>query len=153
MTVEQERLIRVIEAAFKDVQLGEGTGLMEAQRLDDYADSATKARYRESDEKLDWSLIDAAHLDRCSSSLSFFDAAGMRFHLPAFLCTDLRDSLQCCDVTLFLATSIYYLGPSQFELLTPQQREAVREYLWFNLSFNQFLSSSIEAALENYWME
>jgi len=37
------------------------------------------------DEKMNWENIPSSELERCNSSLSFFDAKGMRFHLPAFM--------------------------------------------------------------------
>ena len=69
-----DALCDTIRNAFSGVKLGKGVGLQEAQGLDDYDDAATRARYRASDEKEDWSRIPAAELNRCYSSLSFFDA-------------------------------------------------------------------------------
>src|SRR5436190_8367262 len=86
-----QEVCRAIEAAFAGVTLGGGVGLQEAQGLDDYADDETRAAYRADDEKDDWHRIPAEALQRCNSSLSFFDAEGMRFHLPAYLLADLRD--------------------------------------------------------------
>ena len=48
---------------------------------DDYEDAATCEALRLTDEKDDWSKIAVADLNQCYSSLSFFDAEGMRFHL------------------------------------------------------------------------
>jgi len=72
-----------IRDAFGDVQLGSGVGLREAQALDDYAGDADRAARRAFDRKTDWQSIASAELNECNSSLSFFDAEGMRFHLPA----------------------------------------------------------------------
>jgi hypothetical protein len=55
----------------------------QAQAIDDYEDEATCGRHLQDDEKEDWSRIPIEGLNRCNSSLSFFDAEGMRFHLPA----------------------------------------------------------------------
>ena len=74
-----------IQDAFTDVVLGEGVGLWQAQGIDDYKSLAECLILRERDEKLDWSKISAKDLNMCNSSLSFFDAQGMHFHLPAFL--------------------------------------------------------------------
>src|SRR5688500_17196676 len=85
-----EALCDLIREAFAGVKLGNGIGLQEAQGIDDYADKETCARYRAGDEKEDWTRIPAEELSRCNSSLSFFDAEGMRFHLPAFLVAELQ---------------------------------------------------------------
>ena len=73
-----------IQDAFADVVLGEGVGLWQAQGIDDYKSLAECLILREHDEKLDWSKISVQDLNKCYSSLSFFDAQGMLFHLPAF---------------------------------------------------------------------
>ena len=47
--------------------------------LDDHEDDANRARYRASDDKETWARISVGELDRCYSSLCFFDAEAMRF--------------------------------------------------------------------------
>src|SRR5687767_4152799 len=71
------QLCERIEAAFDGVTLGKGVGLHEGQAIDDYEDASTRGAYRAKDEKKDWRKIPAEALNRCSSSLSFFDAEGM----------------------------------------------------------------------------
>ena len=60
--VEAQEVCAVISSAFKGVSLGNGIGLTEAQGLDDYADAATCAAYREKDEKDDWERITSDEL-------------------------------------------------------------------------------------------
>ena len=79
MTDEEKQVAELIRAAFRDVRLGDGIGLMQGKGLDDYADKKTVVKYRLQDEKDDWSKIPAEKLNDCHSSLSFFDAEGMRF--------------------------------------------------------------------------
>jgi len=86
--LEKERLKETIGEAFMGVCLGQGVGLREAQGLDDFASKERCAEYRATDERLS-GRPRADDLNRCSSSLSFFDAEGMRFHLPAYLLCDL----------------------------------------------------------------
>ena len=90
MTPDESRVADLIRAAFSGVTLGDGVGLCEAQGLDDYEDDATLAKLRRRDETQDWLRISVEDLNRCYSSLSFFDAEGMRFHIPAFLIADLE---------------------------------------------------------------
>lgn len=150
--VEKERVLALIRKAFQGVTLGDGVGLREGEGLDDYAGQATLAAYRALDEKLDWSAIPATDLDRYSSSLSFFDADGMRFHLPAYLVADLDRRLQTVSIVFHL-TCVSHDGPSRFDTLSPDQREAVREFLLLRLSDNdyEFERPLIEAALRDYW--
>jgi hypothetical protein len=88
--VEGQEVCDLIRSAFKGVSLGNGIGLTEAQGLDDHGDSATRAAYREKDEKEEWERITPDELWACNSSLSFFDPEGMRFHLPAYLIAQIR---------------------------------------------------------------
>lgn len=80
-----ESLCEKIREAFAGVKLGNGVGLHEAQGLDDYEDPGTCASYRANDEKEDWGRIPAEEMNHCCSSLSFFDAEGMRYSETAQL--------------------------------------------------------------------
>lgn len=143
---------RTIEAAFVGVTLGGGVGLQEAQGIDDYADAETRAAYRAKDEKDDWSRIPAEALQRCYSSLSFFDAEGMRFHLPAYLLAGLRGEYGC---NLAFCLTQTCRNDHYFRLLSDTQRRAVRAFLLHILddSDYQFDRPHILRALEDYWIE
>ena len=95
--------------------LGAGTGLHKGQGLDDYAGPQACARMRESDEKTNWSRLSIYELNHCHSSLSFFDAEGMRFHLPAFLMAELRDEFKFNLVFCFTDMSDYRLVAAKGE--------------------------------------
>lgn len=147
-----QEVCHVIEAAFAGVTLGSGVGLQEAQGLDDYADANTCAAFRASDEKCDWHRISAETLRRCNSSLSFFDAEGMRFHLPAYLLADLRG-----DYGFGMAFCLTQTGDYDryFRLLTDDQRRAVRAFLLHILDDPdyEFDRHHIRRALDEYWTE
>ena len=147
-----QEVCRTIESAFAGVTLGGGVGLQEAQGLDDYADAATCAAYRANDEKDDWHRIAAEALKHCNSSLSFFDAEGMRFHLPAYLLADLRDDYGFGMAFCLTQTSDY---DRYFRLLSEAQRRAVRAFLLHILDDPdyQFDRPHILHALDDYWTE
>ena len=147
-----QEVYRTIEAAFAGVSLGGGVGLQEAQGLDDYADAAACAAYRSNDEKDDWHRIPAKALQHCNSSLSFFDAEGMRFHLPAYLLADLRDDYGFGMAFCLTQTSDY---DRYFSLLSEAQRRAVRAFLLHILDEPDyhFDRPHIIRALDDYWAE
>lgn len=150
MDEHETRVANLFREAFRGVQLDEGVGLMQAQGLDDYADDQTLNRYRAGDEKDDWSRIPVNDLHQCYSSLSFFDAEGMRFHLPAYLIADLEGTFE--QDVLFTLTCFEYENLSRFALLSDAQRHAVREYLLLQLSrSDDFVRPMIEKALSEYW--
>jgi hypothetical protein len=152
LTADKERVLGLVRKALQGVTLGAGVGLRQGQGLDDYADERTLSSYRTQDEKHDWSAIPVADLDQCYSSLSFFDADGMRFHLPAYLVADLEGSLRTADV-LFHLVHFAHGAASRFDTLSPAQRDAVREFLLLRLSDAhwEFEHPMIEAALGGFW--
>lgn len=148
-----EALCSQIRAAFADVRLGEGIGLREAQGLDDYADAQTCARYRAGDEKDDWQRLTAEALNACYSSLSFFDEAGMRFHLPAFLIAEIQG--QYLQDLVFQLAHLNDYSRTQYAGLSRVQRQAVRSYLLYLLDKEQsaFDQPHIQRALDEYWTD
>lgn len=82
---KKEELIKKINNAFQDVKLEDGIGLWEAQGHDDRLTANECIVLRKKDEKNDWNNIPIIDLYKCSSSLSFFDSKGLRFHMPIFL--------------------------------------------------------------------
>lgn len=140
-----------IRKAFAGVRLGLGVGLYEAQAIDNYASSKEdQARLREKDEKEDWRNISIESLNECNSSLSFLDAEGMRFHIPAYLIADLNG-----DYRFGLAFSLVNpLGiEAQFKLLSESQRSAVRRYLEYIAQEKHYAfdREAIVQALSGYW--
>jgi hypothetical protein len=149
--LKNKDLIFRIREAFKGVLLDGGIGLSEAEAIDDYKDEAFKKAGREKDEKQDWEKIPSAELNEYHCSLSFFDAKGMRFHLPAFLIADLKQEYRFGMA--FALTHLSDYTKAQFSLLTHPQRQAVRCFLEYLLvdPDHEYERPAIRAALENYW--
>ncbi len=151
MEIDKLKLISSIKESFKGVELRNGIGLSEANAIDDYADQQTRAACREKDEKQNWNAIPSSELNNYHWSLSFFDAEGMRFHLPAFLIADLKEEYSFGMI--FALTHLSDYSKSQFELLSEKQREVTRLFLEHQLQ-NTHLeheTPAIKSALENYW--
>ncbi len=151
MKPEYEHTAQMIRDAFACATLGRGVGLWQGQALDDYADEATIAEYRLRDEKDDWTRLTTEDLNRCHSSLSFFDADGMRFHLPAFLLAELEGTLS--NGVMFTLTHLDDYGRSHFTSLTTAERNAVRQFLLLytdNPDFT-FEHPQIVRALNEFW--
>ena len=148
-----EQIIELIEEAFKGVTLDGGTGLLMAKCADDYFnDEEAIVEAIEFDEKEDWHNIDSEDLKSCESSLSFFDAKGMRFHLPAFIIADIKGELECG--TIFHLTELDKYCREQFSLLNSKQKIAVASFLeWYinrkNCSVINFERGKY--ALEKFW--
>jgi len=89
--MDKDILINEIRTIFDGIVLEDGIGLWEAQGLDDYADEETLLKLKQKDERINWDNLSYKDLAYCASSLSFFDAKGMLFHLPKFLIFDILE--------------------------------------------------------------
>lgn len=151
--VEQAKNIASeIEVAFRHVRLGNGVGLFEGQAIDDYGTDQERKKMRANDEKEDWRRIESKHLNACQSSLCFFDPEGMRFHLPAFICCELRGEYRMgLDISL---SGLDDWKRSKFTLLSPTEKAAVAKFLGFLAEDvdSEFSRPAIERDLEEFWL-
>lgn len=151
--LEAKQVSADIEKAFLGVKLGLGVGLFEGQAIDDYESDEERRRKRARDEKEDWRRIESKHLNACHSSLSFFDPLGMRFHLPAFICCELRGEYKMgLDISL---SDLDNWKRSKFSLLSPEQKVAVGNFLEF-LSEDvdsEFSRPAIQRDLIEFWLD
>jgi hypothetical protein len=142
MLMTKEELITEIRTAFKNVNLEDGVGLWEGQGIDDYADSETIMNLRKKDERNNWDNIPYEDLVICRSSLSFFDAKGMRFCLPKFLIFDIltdeifkEKGLISPDVSFTLSYKLNEeYQKNRFSLLNSKQVEVVIHFLEYKLT-------------------
>lgn len=148
--MKTEALIEIIRQAFTNVELEDGIGLWEAQAIDDYEPKSTQIEKRKTDEKEYWTSISPEELQRCHSSLSFFDAKGMRFHLPAFLVASIKEQV---DDPIFHLTHLDDYAKSKLTVLNPEQRRAVSKYLaWCSEQEDyEFERPLIQRVLDEYW--
>lgn len=151
LTVNEITLISKITNAFKDVELEDGIGLSEGDAIDSYKDQAFRNECKKKDEKKQWDAIPSSALNDFYTSLSFFDAKGMRFHLPAFMIAEIKGEYRFGMA--FALTHLSDYTKSQFVLLSSEQRQAVKlflEYLSEDLNY-EFERPVIKAAIETYW--
>ena len=148
--MKKEDVLTEIRSAFSSVTLGNGIGLWEAQAIDDYEPKEVQKKNRERDEKEDWNLLSLVDLQRCHSSLSFFDADGMRFHLPAFIVASIDNKV---DDPIFHLTQLDDYAKSKLTTLDQAQRKAIVTYLKWCLGQEdyEFEHPSIRKALSEYW--
>ena len=137
----KEELIIEIRTAFNNVKLEDGVGLWEGQGIDDYADSKTMAELKSKDERDNWENIPYKDLTMCESSLSFFDAKGMRFCLPKFLIFDILADEVLEEQGLYAPSVVFTLSynineeykKNSFSLLNNEQKQSIIHYLEFRL--------------------
>ncbi|WP_350287127.1 DUF6714 family protein [uncultured Croceitalea sp.] len=147
--IDKETLIEQIIDAFAAVKLEDGIGLWEGQALDDHVQNTTEyKRLKDKDERNDWRRIPIADLYKCSSSISFMDAKGIRFHLGLYLLfamdvfEDEEDRLHKHPNFKFSPPEVVFALDSsldaeysiaRFSLLTREQITCVVEFLMYRL--------------------
>lgn len=130
MALTKAQLIGKIYKAFEGVALADGVGLWEGQALDDRLENTAEyERLKAKDERRDWQKIPVVNLYKCSSSISFHDAKGMRFHLGLYL-------LFALDVFLEEEDDLH--EDKNFNLFPPEVRFALTHELNSEYSKNRF---------------
>jgi hypothetical protein len=163
MTEHQRELLKLIEDAFRDVELGDGVSLHEADVIDTYGPLWERRAARETDEKHDWrKLVSDPELIRVGAdALSFYDAIGLRFHMPAYLSLAVTDPIGD-DTGRVVADLMYHLTHipefqrERFSILSALQRACVREVLKYlrnvyDTPDNGWLVAEMDYALDGYW--
>jgi hypothetical protein len=163
MDDRRQRLLDVIDRAFEGVELGHGVSLHEAEVIDGYGTPEQREAARTPDEKRDWwNLINDPELSRiCGweiSGLSFFDAAGLRFHLPACLSQVIKDpeseeSEDIRESVLFHLTDLNRYQKERFAILNGGQRQCVLEVLMFLREKIDDEQGAVEQAITHYWRQ
>lgn len=157
---QKEQVIQLIHQAFEQVKLEDGVSLHETIKIDNYGmtNAALESQIK-ADERNNWKkLIDDPELIEVNGigGLSFYDAKGLRFHLPAYLCLIINQpDLDIADNLMFQLTHLEAYNRERFSILSAEQRKAVKVFLTYvrnntGLTF-EFYFKEIEAALQDYW--
>lgn len=150
-----ENAVRAIEEAFGGVRLGDGISLVEADIIDAYGSDSERAEARSRDEKDDWTRIPDDLIEKCPDVLCFMDAAGLRFHLPAYMRFALR-RYEDSDSRSTDSAVFRLCDPSSIEQLrgfiSPAQIEAILQFLLVCRNVDQmgFSDSDIDLAIRQW---
>jgi len=153
------RLLQTIEEAFQGIELGDGVSLRETLVLDDYGSAEDRQAARALDERHDWRRVIAdPELVRLAfiGGLSFYDATGLRFHLPAYLSLavidfDRPDAGNVFESLMFQLTVMNGYQLQRFAILDAAQRGCVREVLIFLREEYELEDRELDAAIDGYW--
>jgi hypothetical protein len=159
MDERRHRLLSIIEEAFSGIELGDGVSLHETVVIDNYGSLKERQAARQPDEKHDWKqLVGDPELVQISGvgGLSFYDAAGLRFHLPAYLSLavmdfDREDAGNVLEDFMFHLTHVCEYNVGRFSVLNHAQRQCVRDVLIFLRGEYELESVELDQAIEGYW--
>jgi hypothetical protein len=134
----KQAVIQMIEAAFDGVPRPEEITLHVAEARDLY-DYDNDAQHRAKDRHIDrWQDVPDEHLHDCTTALSYLEADGMRYYLPAYMTWYLR---HFGTNRVNLDSVLYALGPpddpshpplhegERYRLFTPEQWRACAAFV------------------------
>ncbi|GLS27229.1 DUF6714 family protein [Marinibactrum halimedae] len=151
---DRESLILDIEKAFKNVCLGEGIGVFEANAIDDFSSEEIKGSQREKDVRDNWKLIPDDVIDEHYHSLSFMDDDGFRFAIPSFMIFSLKyfdsSASAAIDATIFTLAKTRDWG-----FLSAEQKRVIASFLKYIVIEAENHVDTFQASLayENIWAE
>ncbi len=156
-------LIQQITTAFSEVTREDGTSLHEARAIDDYEGEEGRATARLKDTDTRWQDVSDKLIEYFSDVLSFFDAKGFRYYIPAYMIWSLKNyqtsQSWSVDSTIY-AFLIYkydkfpdYDPYHRFRLLNEEQSKAIANFLKFMANYcdDWVDASSANKALSEYW--
>jgi hypothetical protein len=135
---------------------GDSNDLVESA-ADDYGTAEERQKAHARDEKLDWrKLVDNPDLADTTrmGGLSFYDAAGLRFHLPAYLSLAVKkpDEYVIGDLLIVLSTPLDDYNQSRLAGLTAPQKACIGRVLrYLHEYYGEPTHPQIQWATENYW--
>jgi hypothetical protein len=149
----REEVIADIRNAFKGVHRNTGHTIEEAELMDGGKETAgqlAEARARAKDRE--WSEVPPHVIETHFTGLSFLDADGLRYYLPAFMIWSLQNLLSDSPTVDF---TIYKLLYDYREVFTQEQCRAICRFLRFmaDHSDGQADETAATDALAAFWGE
>ena len=163
MSERQQQLLDTIARAFRGVELGDGVSLHQTLLIDLYEGPEAQQEARLLDEKQDWrKLVGDPALVQLRWALSFYDATGLRFHLPAYLSLavtdfDREDAGDVLESLMFLLTNFSEYNQERFSILDSPQRRCVKDVLvylrdeFYLRDEYELKSLELDQAIGGYW--
>ena len=156
---QKEHVLHLIYESFDQVLLEDGVSLHETIEIDNYGATDKEKAQIKNDERKDWKkLIDDPELEKIHGigGLCFYDAKGLRFHLPAYMCLTInKPHADVTESLMFTLTHLEAYNQERFAILTIEQRKAIKVFLTYaryNTGFAfEYNFAAIEAAIRDYW--
>ncbi|MCP4976836.1 MAG: hypothetical protein GY931_11800 [Maribacter sp.] len=159
--MDKEALVELIETAFKNVRLGDGIGIFEAEAIDNYASEkeTLKARAKDRKEWKNWTEIPREVIETFCSVLCFVDLEGMRFVLPAYMKFSVENHKTNASASIdspiyALSSNPVFVEPEVDKCFTKEQYVVFAKFLKFMVldAGEDYVDSfSASQAYEKYW--
>ena len=159
-----EAVITEIESAFAGVEIKGGTTLHEAEAIDRGLSDDERLKARIKDTAKRWADVPEKDIENHPEALSFLDAPGYRFYLPAYMIWSLKNYR--ISGSLSSDYTIYSLAPDnkakdnawklkRFRTFTPAQGRAIFRFLKFMAECTDGYADDFAAktAMDGYWKQ
>jgi hypothetical protein len=156
-------LLAEIEEAFDGVAREDSTTLHEAIVMDDYGSEEEQRAARRLDVEKRWQDVPDEDITSCCSALSFLDAKGFRYYIPAFMTyalkhwgDDWNDILNSCQFQLTHESQkpLRKSEPASIARkygFTGAQCVAVAHFLRFIIDFDMSMAAPAEVGAVEKW--
>jgi len=155
--LRKKKVLKQIEIAFENVSLEDGVSLHETLEIDDYRKVLPNSIARRLDVVDDWKrLIGSRTITKfCwNGGISFLDAKGFRFHIPAYLIVEIR-SHRLGDISNTMISNLTCpneLRLDGFALFSLEQKKAIFNAVWYLHEFEIYrLDESQLVGLNEHW--
>ena len=156
---EEEQLIQDIQTAFKDVELKDGIGINEADRMELQERDVLIQKGRNLDRMWwsSWQDIEDKYIASYSSVMDYMDSQGLKWVMPAYLIYIIKHYKEgsfSIDSTIYTLEA-GGLGTDGLDLYTTQQRKIIARFLAFMVSMGKEYVDveSAQNALDDVWGE
>ena len=156
---EEQQLIQEIQTAFKDVELKDGIGINEADRMELQERDVLIQKGRNLDRMWwsSWQDIEDKYIASYSSVMDYMDSQGLKWVMPAYLIYIIKHYKEgsfSIDSTIYTLEA-GGLGTDGLDLYTRQQRKVIARFLAFMVSVGKEYVDveSAQNALDDVWGE
>ena len=157
--MDKEQLIKEIETAFKDVELKDGIGINQADRMEMGNRDVLIQKGRNLDRMWwkSWRDIEDKYLASYSSVMNFMDAQGLKWAMPAYMIYSIKHYKEgsfSVDTTIY-ALEEGALGTDKLDVYTLEQKRVIANFLQYMLSIGEEWVDveSAQNALDKVWGE
>ena len=154
-----QQLIKDIETAFKDVQLKDGIGINQADRIELQQRDILIQKGRNLDRMWwdSWTDIEDKYMASYSSVMDYMDSQGLQWVMPAYLIyivKHYKEGSFSVDSTIYTLEA-GALGVDQLDLYTDEQKRVMAKFLVFMVEAGvEWVDvESAQNALDGVWGE
>jgi len=156
--VQKQKVLEQIESAFKEVVLGEGIGINQADRIETKERDVLIQKGRNLDRMWwkSWREIEDKYISSYSSVMYYMDAQGRKWALPAYMryaINHYQEGSFSIEMTLYiLEEGEKTMGT--LERYTPEQKRAIASFLKFmvdEVGEKWIDDESAQNALDSVW--